>query len=154
MNEGLYRLVYISRNEIAGDDTTLHREIEQILESSRVNNSRVNITGALMFNAGCFAQVLEGRHDDIQSTFERIQCDSRHSHVVVLAFETALERTFSKWSMAYQGSDSNASAKFGDIIAAADFDPALLKSNRIFDLLREHLLDAESALSRPWAPGD
>ena len=37
-----------------------------------------------MFNSGCFAQVLEGPHHAIQATFERIQCDERHSDVTVL----------------------------------------------------------------------
>ena len=87
MANNLYRLVYISRNEILGDDAVIRREIEQILERARDKNPQANITGALMFNAGSFAQVLEGSHDDIQDTFERIQCDPRHSHVVMLSLE-------------------------------------------------------------------
>jgi len=143
MNEQLYRLVYISRNEIAGDDETVHREIQNILTVSRANNAKVNLSGALMFNAGCFAQVLEGLHDDIQNSFERIQCDPRHSNVVVLAFETLAERKFSSWSMAYLGANSQASAKFGDIMQQSGFDASLLKGDHIFDLLNEHLLEAE-----------
>lgn len=143
MNKQLYRLVYISRNEIAGDDATVQREIEQILAASRANNPIANISGALMFNAGCFAQVLEGSHDDIQNSFERIQCDPRHSHVVVLTFETTAERRFPSWSMAYLGADSVASAKFGDIMQQSDFDASLLKGDHIFGLLNEHLLEAE-----------
>jgi hypothetical protein len=144
MNEPLYRLVYISRNEIKGDDATILREIEQILVSSRIKNPIANISGALMFNAGRFAQVLEGPHDDIQNCFERIQCDPRHSHVVVLSFEPTAKREFSNWSMAYLGADSAASAKFGGIMHKSGFDAALLKGERIFDLLKEHLLEAES----------
>ncbi|MCD2451366.1 BLUF domain-containing protein [Methylicorpusculum oleiharenae] len=144
MNAPLFRLVYISRNEISGDEATVRREIDQILASARVKNPIENITGALMFNAGCFAQVLEGSHDEIQNTFERIQCDPRHSHVVILAFEPASERSFSNWSMAYLGTNSNASAKFGDITNKSGFDPALLEGDHIFDLLKEHLIEAES----------
>lgn len=143
MNGQLYRLVYISRNEIAGDDETVRHEIKQILTASRTNNPIVNISGALMFNAGYFAQVLEGLHDDIQNSFERIQCDPRHSHVVVLAFEMTAERKFPSWSMAYIGADSDASAKFGDIMQQSGFDASLLKGDHIFDLLNEHLVDAE-----------
>lgn len=145
MNEALFRLVYISRNEITGDEATILREIEQILASARIKNPIENITGALMFNAGCFAQVLEGSHEEIQNTFERIQCDPRHSHVVVLAFEPVAERGFSSWSMAYLGANSNASAQFGDITNKSGFDPALLEGERIFDLIKEHLIEAESA---------
>jgi Sensors of blue-light using FAD len=143
MNDQLYRLVYISRNEITGDDETVHCEIEKILTVSRKNNAIANISGALLFNAGCFAQVLEGLHDDLQNSFERIQCDSRHSNVIVLAFEKMAERRFPSWSMAYFGADSDASAKFGDIMQQSELDASLLKGNQIFDVLNEYLLDAE-----------
>jgi len=143
MANNLYRLVYISRNEILGDDAVIRREIEQILERARDKNPQANITGALMFNAGSFAQVLEGSHDDIQDTFERIQCDPRHSHVVMLSLEPVEEREFSNWSMAYFGSDSTASPKFGDITHGSDFNAALLKGGRILDLIKEHMQEAE-----------
>jgi hypothetical protein len=143
MENNLYRLVYISRNEIIGDEATIRREIEQILVSARQKNPQANITGALMFNAGSFAQVLEGPHDDIQDTFERIQCDPRHSHVVMLSLEPVKEREFSNWSMAYFGTDSIASAKFGDITHGSDFNAALLKGGRILGLIKEHLQEAE-----------
>lgn len=35
MDKALYRLVYISHNEIVGDDAMIRREIEQILASAR-----------------------------------------------------------------------------------------------------------------------
>jgi Sensors of blue-light using FAD len=143
MENTLYRLVYISRNEILGDDATIRREIEQILVSARRKNPPANITGALMFNAGSFAQVLEGPHDDLQDTFERIQCDQRHSHVVMLLLEPLKEREFSNWSMAYFGTDSSASAKFGDLTHGSDFNASLLKGGPILDLIKEHLQEAE-----------
>ncbi|MCJ2078787.1 BLUF domain-containing protein [Methylobacterium sp. E-016] len=34
-----------------------------------------------MFNAGAFAQVLEGPRRQVEETFERIQCDDRHGDV-------------------------------------------------------------------------
>ena len=145
MNESLYRLVYISSNEIKGDDATIRQEIEQILAAARSKNRLENITGVLMFNDGCFAQVLEGAHDDIQDTFERIQCDQRHSNVSVLAFEPALERGFSNWSMAYIGVNTLATDKFRDITQTTGFDPVKLESEHILSLLNQHVLEAEVA---------
>jgi hypothetical protein len=142
MNNALYKLVYISRNEIVGDDAAIRAEIEQILATSRVNNLKSEITGALMFNAGCFAQVLEGPHDKIQDTFENIQCDSRHSHTRIMVFEPIQDRTFSKWAMAYHGNDSHAAHQFSDITLNSGFDPEQLNGERIYDLLKEHLLVA------------
>ena len=139
----LYRLVYFSRNEIVGDDATVHREITQILHKAREKNPKANITGALMFNAGCFAQVLEGAHDDLQDTFERIQCDTRHSQLVLLAFEPSESRRFSNWSMAFLGAETTASQKFADILQGSNFDPSRLKGDYILNLLNEHLMEAE-----------
>jgi hypothetical protein len=139
----LYRLVYLSRNDLRGNDASTRKEIEQMLTAARRNNPRIGVTGALMFNAGCFAQVLEGSHDSIQSTFERIQCDPRHSNVTVLAFEPAPRRGFGDWSMAYVGENRRALDEFEHIQRESGFDPAKLTGERVFDLLREHLLAQE-----------
>lgn len=100
----LHRLLYYSSNRIAGSGDNLHAEIEQILSSSRRNNRLVGVTGALMFSAGFFGQVLEGEAAAIETTFERIQQDLRHSDVVLLEFRPVLHRSFSDWDMAYVGS--------------------------------------------------
>ena len=84
----LQRLVYYSRNAIPGTSGELERHIEQILETSRRNNEAVGVTGALMFNNGCFAQILEGPREAVEKTFERIQRDPRHSDVVLLDLST------------------------------------------------------------------
>ncbi|MFC7556641.1 BLUF domain-containing protein [Pseudoroseomonas wenyumeiae] len=81
-----------------GGQTTLTR----ILDSSRRNNERDGLTGALLFNDDCFAQVLEGDSAMLHQVFERIQCDLRHRDTVVLEFGPA-EREFGQWSMAYAG---------------------------------------------------
>ena len=103
MTQNLYRLIYISHNTIPGSNENIHKEIEQILAISRQRNAASGITGVFMFNRECFAQVLEGVHDQIQETFERIQCDPRHGDVVVLDFEQVDTRRFSRWSMGYIG---------------------------------------------------
>jgi hypothetical protein len=97
----LYQIVYTSRNEIQGDPERVEAEIISILAVSRENNQRKSITGALLFNGSIFAQVLEGSLADIEQTYEHIQCDPRHSDVVLLSNAAANERAFSDWSMAY-----------------------------------------------------
>lgn len=142
MTAVLYRLVYMSRNDITDEIDT---QIDDILETSRENNRLAEVTGALMFNTGCFAQVLEGPHNAIQATFERIQCDERHSDVTVLLFEPSETRVFSRWAMAYVGSQSSALERFGGLGADSGFEFAALDGNEIFDVLRANLYDAESA---------
>ncbi|OQW83136.1 MAG: hypothetical protein BVN30_07025 [Proteobacteria bacterium ST_bin16] len=143
MIQNLYRLIYISHNTIPGSNENVHKEIEQILAISRQRNAASGITGALMFNRECFAQVLEGAHDHIQETFERIQCDSRHTDVIVLDFEPVDTRRFSRWSMGYIGYDTRASKEFTQIQLATGFDVKQLSGERIYDLLHVHLYAAE-----------
>ena len=143
MTQDLYRLIYLSRNTIPGSNENIHQEIEQILAVSRQRNAASQITGALMFNRECFAQVLEGAHDDIQATFERIQCDPRHADVVVLDFKPVEARRFSHWSMGYIGYDTLASKEFTQIQQATGFDAKQFSGERIYDLLHAHLYAAE-----------
>jgi hypothetical protein len=144
LSSDLYRLVYLSRNGLRGDSAVIRKEIDHMLTAARRNNPILGVTGALMFNAGCFAQVLEGSHDSIQSTFERIQCDPRHSNVTVLAFKPAAARGFGDWSMAYVGENRRALDEFEHIQLESGFDAAKLTGERVFELLREHLLAAEA----------
>ena len=145
MMQDLYRLIYLSHNKIPGDHENIHKEIEQILTVSRKRNAASDITGALMFNRECFAQVLEGAHDHIQETFERIQCDPRHADVIVLDFDPVQKRGFSQWSMGYLGNDTLASKEFSQIQLATGFDAKQLSGERIYDLLHAHLYAAEKA---------
>ena len=60
MSSDLYRLVYYSVNRVAGETPVVSAEIGAILAKSQSNNAQAGITGALIFNNGIFAQVLEG----------------------------------------------------------------------------------------------
>jgi hypothetical protein len=145
MKEILIRLIYVSTNTIEGDDKMVMAEIEQILATARHKNAENHVTGALMFNAGCFAQVLEGEQEAVQDTFERIQYDRRHSEVVMLSLEPIAQREFSNWSMAYHGVNTKASEMFADITDKSGFNAENLKSHDIFNLVKQHLIEAESA---------
>ena len=70
MNHDLYRIVYCSRNLIRyGNPSAVGKELQQILAKSRTNNQKAGITGALIYSAGNFAQVLEGQLSAIERTF-------------------------------------------------------------------------------------
>ena len=57
------------------------------------------MTGALIFTASMFIQVLEGRCADVERTFERICCDIRHIGVELMSFSSVPERMFRDWGM-------------------------------------------------------
>ena len=100
MTADLFRLVYCSRNTIPADQDDQATGIAHILTASRTNNARDGVTGALLYSDGCFAQVLEGDLGAVQRTFERIQRDPRHGHVIVLEARRAEARIFGLWDMA------------------------------------------------------
>ena len=100
MSTDLFRLVYCSRNMIPADRGDPAIQVGQILAASRANNARDGITGALLYNDGCFAQVLEGGLDAVQQAFERIQRDERHGDVIMLQAAYADGRLFGAWDMA------------------------------------------------------
>lgn len=112
MNGTVYKIVYCSQNRINGTPQEIESGVQKILASSRINNSRVGVTGALLFNEGLFAQVLEGPLAAVEQIFEVIQRDPRHSDVVVLQTGMDEKRDFPDWSMAYAAPNSKA-ARFG-----------------------------------------
>jgi hypothetical protein len=126
----------------------LKASVEQILVASQRNNARVGVTGALMFNSGCFAQVLEGGQSAVEDTFERIQRDMRHRETVVLLVEPTSRRAFSNWSMGYVGTSPADGRMLGDMSDASGFDVKKLEGERVYDFLRRAMLEVEGEALR------
>lgn len=99
MNPELCSLVYFSRSTIPSD--RVDEEIRSILDSARKNNANCDVTGALLYSGGYFAQVLEGPLHAVQSTYERIRSDPRHAEVSLLSSKPVTGRSFGEWSMAH-----------------------------------------------------
>ena len=155
----LYRLVYTSKNLLHGTDAEIAAAVRQILEASQRNNVEADVTGALMFNAGAFAQVLEGPRRGVEETFERIQCDSRHGDVTVLQCKPAETRRFANWAMAFTGQSAEGRARFGDLAVESGFDLSRLDGDAVFAMLHELVLEEESArlaniAAAPTVPGE
>ena len=138
----LHRLVYVSRNALPADGDP-RAEIERILDVSRRNNARAGVSGALMFNAGLFAQVLEGSRFAVEETFERIQCDERHDDVRILEFGPVAERRFDAWSMTWAGRDAADVDAFATLASDTGFDASRLGGDRVLELLGSHLNEAD-----------
>lgn len=95
------QLVYVS----TATETLSPRQISEILQTSRENNRRDDITGLLISVEGIFLQVLEGEADAVDRCFVRISQDDRHEGVSVLLDHEVEGRTFGKWAMAYRQPD-------------------------------------------------
>ena len=135
MKHEVYRILYCSRNSLKGTANGQLAEIRQILASSRKNNSLHEITGALLFNSGCFAQVLEGLLKHVEATFERIQRDLRHADVTVLEAGFVSQREFPEWSMAFSGANHGESAAFADFSLERAFQNPSVAATEIQEML-------------------
>jgi hypothetical protein len=139
----LYRLVYYSRNHVSDTPELFTAQVADILDNSRVNNARDGITGALLFNAGCFAQVLEGPLEAVEATFERIQQDERHGEVSLLSLDAQDERSFPNWAMGFIGISAEHADRFAAVGTSSGFDPSRLSGDDLHLLLRDLALEEE-----------
>ncbi|MFH6783833.1 MULTISPECIES: BLUF domain-containing protein [Methylobacterium] len=139
----LYRLVYASKNLLQGPDHEVTAAVRQILAASQANNRKVGVTGALMFNGGAFAQVLEGPRAGVEDTFERIQRDERHGDVTVLQCGPVEARGFPDWSMAFVGQSARGQALWCGLAAESGFDLARLDGDGVFAMLHGLVLEEE-----------
>src|SRR5450432_1916144 len=93
----VFQTFYVSRANLPSDKAA----VQSILQISRRNNARVDVTGCLLFSGRCFAQVLEGDQDVVRAVAARIVEDARHGDLRFL-FEVARdEREYADWSMGY-----------------------------------------------------
>ncbi|RYY78166.1 MAG: BLUF domain-containing protein [Moraxellaceae bacterium] len=97
------RMVYASKATFkpfqAGD--SMDQEILDILTTARRENQKNNLVGALYYGHGCFFQCLEGKQDDIDSLYAKLQKDPRHHDLKILSLQPIEQRRFSSWEMKY-----------------------------------------------------
>ena len=94
----MIRLVYLS----AAMPMLSQGDLDQILSISRDNNKAAGVTGLLLYGRGSFIQVLEGEAADVDSCYERICRDPRHSALLAVLREPIKTRSFGNWSMGYR----------------------------------------------------
>jgi hypothetical protein len=97
----LWNWIYVSSSCISSADPD--SEITSIVEQSRANNDRLNVTGVLVFDGAYFAQFIEGPKANVQALCSAIEADKRHQDVTTILFEIADTRHLPTWSLAYAG---------------------------------------------------
>lgn len=94
----MHRLIYCS--------TATHllskQELVDILAKAREKNSRLGVTGMLLYKDGNFMQVLEGEDAVIHELYETIRQDPRHHSATILLDDAAQERLFPAWTMGFR----------------------------------------------------
>jgi len=97
-NLEMYYIVYLSTaNWLMGEG-----ELDSILEVSRHNNTKNDITGLLVYADGSIIQLLEGEKETVLSTYRKILKDPRHSSAIKLIEGEISERNFPQWSMGFE----------------------------------------------------
>ena len=90
----LNQLIYVSNRAC---DTL---QIEKILQTAQSYNRSHNITGVLLYTDTKFVQLLEGDKKDLDTLYDKILKDTRHTSPYVISTDLILERAFPSWQMA------------------------------------------------------
>ncbi len=114
----MIRLIYASRAVNLGP-----ADVKDILASSRRNNQRLAVTGALSLSNGIFLQCLEGERSAVNAVYHHILRDKRHTKPEVLSLEEITQRQFTSWNMGLIASTTENTALFLKYSPIAEFDP-------------------------------
>lgn len=97
----LVELSYVSR---ATQDMGLSSLVHLFDVSFNWNQSH-DLTGVLFYENGHFAQILEGRREDVILIWEKIQTDYRHQVLHRIELEEIDQRLFPSWALRFYGGD-------------------------------------------------
>ncbi|WGK63976.1 BLUF domain-containing protein [Croceiramulus getboli] len=93
----LFELTYRSTMSSGTGD----RDIKDILETSRTNNEKHDITGCLVCYQNAFFQILEGPKEAVLELYAAIEEDPRHYDVELLWKGVKVDRQFEHWRLAF-----------------------------------------------------
>lgn len=83
-------------------------ELLAILDRSRANNARRQISGMLLYHEGHFLQLLEGDEAQVRERYEVIAADERHKWVSLVMTGPNGTRDFPDWTMGFRDLDQDA----------------------------------------------
>jgi len=91
----IYHLLYISQKSKNTQDS----QLEDIIDKSRHNNAREDITGLLIQKGDFFIQLLEGNKSKVTSLYNRILADPRHFRARIIYSGESDKKIFPEWEM-------------------------------------------------------
>ena len=102
-NEEVFQLLYISAavHEFTEADLTV------LLEKARLNNESMGVSGMLLYHEGSFIQALEGDEQAVNTLYNKIAEDKRHTETYVMFKGKVTERDFEGWSMGFYRSNQS-----------------------------------------------
>ena len=97
-------LIYVS----SAVKTFSEAELIDILKKAREKNTRLGITGMLLFKEGNFLQVLEGEESEVMKLYDTIARDPRHQGLSIIDKGKLVRRQFGDWSMGFRNLNDDA----------------------------------------------
>ncbi|GAB5605831.1 hypothetical protein TK5_19110 [Sideroxyarcus sp. TK5] len=95
---GLYFLIYVSQATGALDEATL----DGIVRTAQRYNQENGLTGCLLYQDGCFMQMLEGSRENVQRLMAMIGSDKRHKDLRIVIEGQEQRRVFLDWNMQFR----------------------------------------------------
>src|ERR1700690_3929528 len=136
----IFSLVYLSSATISFSDM----DLIELLKQSRENNSKLGLTGMLLFQDGAFLQALEGEEEKVRALYNHIARDPRHGRLTVLFQGFSDKRDFPDWSMGYHNLNSPETAKIPGFslfldtpLTIAGFSPNPGRAKKLLLLFKE-----------------
>ena len=93
----IYQLIYVSSSTEA---FTREKFLEMAFVMSS-DNTKVGITGMLVFKDGNFMEVLEGEESAVKALFSKIEQETRHTLVSVIQEGEIGTREYPSWAMTF-----------------------------------------------------
>ena len=148
----MHRIIYFSKTAYR----LSAKELEDLLEQARHANEKTGITGALVYGAGQFLQIIEGTHSAVEALYQRILHDDRHAAVVKIADHAVPERSYSALPMTFREVADEEMEQLIGHIASEHLQAsvtglsavALLRLNRAKEAVK--LPTFLSILEKPW----
>lgn len=149
--DDLISLVYLSAAVVPFSTQNL----VELLAQSRENNSKIGVTGMLLFKEGNFLQALEGDREKVLTLYKKIAKDVRHQKLTTLSQGNIAHRDFPDWSMGFNNLGSSSAARpasfspfLNTSLTAADFavDPG--RAKKLLLLFKEDKLLAKGTRAR------
>ncbi|EYD77742.1 putative activator of photopigment and puc with BLUF domain protein [Rubellimicrobium mesophilum DSM 19309] len=135
---GPTRLIYSSRRIDRAPET-----LNAILQTSRRNNLRDDITGVLIVSEQNFVQLLEGDRARVGWCLSRIMQDPSHDDIQIVSTNTVPYRLFPEWSMHLVETAGLRPKTLERYLIDGAFQPSLMSQVTIEDLCR--MLSAETS---------
>jgi hypothetical protein len=132
----LARLIYHSENHLGGVSGKMFADLNSIKDIACLNNKMAGITGALLFDALWFIQILEGDREELSKTLHRIALDDRQQKLTVMDVRPIDKRLFANsWiGIALLNDDVELYTRLG---LRARFDPRTMTGDQAVMLALE-----------------